>query len=180
MISSCATQKSYHGIDATDLSWLFHGMPRTEVEAMLGNPIKEMQCRKAKLVTYLYDRGYKGCEGKKYCDDDPILYFHEVMNMFDTLGANLFISNNCFSTCQKGNLEIFYDENGNLRGVKETEPAKDSWCWKHFKVFTGHQGMGPRRTVSCSSIYRVREPSTVPKRLIFEIDSEEYCSPYSE
>lgn len=182
MISSCATQNKYHGIEATDLSGLFYGMSRADVENITGSPIEENQCRKGSIVTYHYDRGYKGCIRHKACSSSNELNTtlrDEVVNTnIDYLGIPSFMDNYCLAICQTGSLQIFYDLNANLRGVKEINSNidKDSFCWKHFSPNSTNR----RMKVSCSRIYRERRPPTLPKILILEIEAEEYCDPHMD
>ena len=178
VISSCATQKIYHGIDATDLSGLFDGMSRANVEIITGRPIKENQCNKGSVVTYHYDRGFKGCLRRSRCSPSSELEMTLGESTgFYYLGIPTFVHHYCLAACQTGSIQIFYDLNANLRGVKEitSDIDKDSFCWKHYSFNSQHPGR--RMKVSCSRIYRERQPSTLPKKLILEIDADEYCKP---
>jgi hypothetical protein len=158
-ITSCATQKIYHGMEATNLSGLFYGMTRLEAEKITGKHKKETQCDAGSIVTYIYDRGYRGCINSS-CDPDreTIDQYFEIVGDFFTLGLATYSMSQCRNPCQKGNLQLFFDKEGYLIGVREMAPDKDNWCRKRDRKAWGG--------ISCSSIYWNRKPSTVPKTLI--------------
>jgi hypothetical protein len=61
VLSGCATKKFYHGVEATDLSGLFIGINRPDVEKITGSATKVFECDSGTIATYLYD-----CSGQVF------------------------------------------------------------------------------------------------------------------
>jgi hypothetical protein len=161
-ISSCATQKLYHGVEATNLSGLFHGMIRYDAERITGKAKREFQCDSGSIVTYIYDRGYTGCVEDRTCDPEKETGLHAVEIIGDVfiLGGFTMLINECISPCQEGRLELFFDGEDRLIGVRELPSDRDDFCWDS-------------REDKCINFYNNRHTPTVPKSLILEINPED-------
>jgi hypothetical protein len=166
-ISSCATKKLYHGVEATNLTDLFYGMPRHDAELITGEPKREFQRDSETIVTYVYDRGYTGCIGEGRCDPDRETTTHAVEILLDAimLGGASAIINWCITPCQKGHLELFFNAENRLIGARELPTDRDVYCW------TGDND--PWRGYPCTRIYNYRRPSTVPEELILKSNPED-------
>lgn len=167
VVSGCATKKLYHGVEATDLSGLFYGMERLDAEKITGSPKREFQCDYGSIVTYVYDRGNTGCVGEGRCDPENEAKAQSIEIIADvfSLGGMSAVINKCITPCQEGHLELFFDKEDHLIGVRELPTDRDVYCW------TGDNDSW--RGYPCSRIYNNRQPSTVSEALILEIPAED-------
>jgi len=163
-ISGCATKKFYYGVEETDLSGLFIGMRRQDVEKITGGAIKVFECDSGAVVTYLYDRGWTGCVGEGRCkeEDESKLQAMEMGADIFSLGMFSGALNQCIEPCQKGHLEVLYNDKNELAGVVEHPTFRDNYCWNRGNK--AHQGY------PCNRIYKHRRPSSVPAQLLLYID----------
>lgn len=166
-ICGCATQKFYHGVDATNLTGLFYGMTRLDAEAITGNPKRVLQCVAGSIVTYVYDRGYTGCIIDRTCnpENETNTQTIEIIGDFFYIGLPSMSINECITQCQKGHLELFFDGNNRLIGAREVKSDRDNFCW--IKRNNYHDNY------KCRRIYTYRRPSTVPESLLLEIYQED-------
>ena len=167
VISSCATQKFYHGLEATNLTGLSHGMKRLDAEKITGNPKREFQCDSGTIVTYIYNRGYTGCIGAGRCDPENETKLQTVEIVADVFSFGMMSANInlCITPCQKGHLELFFDNKEQLIGIRELTTDRDNYCWT--------SGNKPHQGYPCNRIYSNRRPSSVPDKLILFIDQED-------
>lgn len=172
--SGCAAPRYYRGVEATDLAELKTGISRSCAEKVVGVPINELQCDGGAIVTYVYDRGWTGCVGERRCDPE-----NENGALAWEIGANLFsfgmataALNMCITPCQKGYLELFFDYQAGLIGVRELPTARDEYCWDPFSKFLEQ----------CGRVYLHRRPRTVDESLILKIpeedDSDRICNQF--
>jgi hypothetical protein len=161
-ISSCATKKLYHGVEATDLTDLFYGMRRLNAEKIIGSPKREFQCDSGSIVTYVYDRGYTGCVEDRSCDPEKETGVQTIEIIGDVFyfGMMSMSLNECITPCQEGHLELFFDRDNRLIGVRELPSDRDDFCWN-------------KREDKCARYYNYRQPSSISKSLIFEINPED-------
>ena len=175
--SSCATKKFYNGVEATDLSGLIYGISRTDVKTITGNPKREFQCESgSSIVTYVYDQGYTGCVGEGRCkaEDEKYLQATEIGMVYFTAGLFSWALNNCITPCQEGILELSYDSEDRLIGVRELPPYREGYCWDIGGWNKPHEGC------PCSRIYANSRSSSVPEQLILDKDPEDTCEKYKE
>ena len=164
-VSSCATQKFYHGIEATNLSGLFYGMKRHDAEKVTGSALKEVKRGSGVVVTYLYDRGWIGCVGEGGCEaeDESKLQAAEIVADIFSLGTFSYALNQCKEPCQKGHLEVFYNDKNVIIGARERPAKKEGYCWGRWnKRSEGYP---------CFNIYDNRRPSSVSPQLILFSDA---------
>jgi len=164
-ISGCATKKLYYGVEATDLSGLFIGMERPDVERITGSATKVFECDSGSIVTYLYDRGWTGCVGEGTCksEDESKLQTMEIVADVFSVGMFSGALNMCIEPCQKGHLEVLYNDQNGLVGVVEHPTFRYGHCWNKWN--TAQEGY------PCNRIYENRRPSSVPSQLLLYIDS---------
>lgn len=67
-ISGCVTYIR-HGVDSTDFSDVYYGMPRSEFENIVGRLVVQRNVEDNVLVIYEYDRGYIGCVASGRCKE---------------------------------------------------------------------------------------------------------------
>ena len=169
--SGCQTSKVIDGVPATDLSGLYVGISRIDTEKITGEAIREFQCGSGTIVTYLYDRGWMGCGTDGLCqlggESEEIA--REVQAKTHSVGIRPsdFIAGKpyCIDPCQKGHLEVFFNQQDRMIGVRELPTEKDVYCW----------GRGNKRHggYPCDWINDHPRPSSVPKSLILYIDPED-------
>ena len=167
-ISSCATQKKYHGVESTNLASLVYGMNRIDAEKITGKPEREFQCDyPGSILTYIYDRGYTGCIGDGGCKPENETKDQTVEIIFDlfSFGGVSAVINKCITPCQKGHLELFFNWEGRLIGARELPTDRDVYCW------TGNNDSW--EGYPCTRIYNNRQPSTVSEALLLKIPAED-------
>jgi hypothetical protein len=166
--SGCQTSKVIDGVPATDLSGLYVGISRIDTEKITGEAIREFQCGSGTIVTYLYDRGWIGCGGDAGCQSggeaEEIVRETPADNYFFGIHYD-FISRSCIDPCQKGHLEVFFNQQDRMIGVRELPTEKDVYCWG--------RGNKRHRGYPCDWINDHPRPSSVPKSLILYIDPED-------
>lgn len=164
-ISGCATKKFYYGVEATDLSGLFTGMKRPDVERITGSATKVHECDSGSIVTYLYDRGWTGCVGEGMCKDEDESKLQTMEIVADVFSVGMFSGalGMCIDPCQKGHLEVLYDDHNGLVGVVEHPTFRKGHCWNRWN--------SQHENYPCSQIYENRRPSSVPSHLLLFIDS---------
>ena len=164
-LSGCATRKFFHGIEGSDLSGLVKGYTPAEVEHITGAPISTFACDTGGIRTYLYDRGWTGCVGEGRCKPENESGLHAMEIGADLFSPGMFSGtlNMCIDTCQKGHLEVLYNERNELVGVVEHPAIREGHCWNRWN--NSHQGY------PCNSIYQHRRPSTVPPGLLLFVDT---------
>ena len=118
MQSGCSAKSAYTGHAATNLSWLHFGLSRAEVEETLGPPEKVESLNDGAKSWHIYDRGFVGSLETESIGEKiawtPIMVWGELVS----LGiVELMIR--CQVPCQKGLLEIVYDDSGHLLTTTE-------------------------------------------------------------
>jgi hypothetical protein len=113
-------------------------------------------------VTYVYDRGYVGCIETKICDQEreSSAKVGEVFFDIFSLGMMSMAISDCIMPCQKGYLEIFFDQSDHMIGARELPTDRSDYCWR-------------RRTDTCEWYYKNRLPISISKDLILDIDPED-------
>ena len=151
LFSGCATYRVYAGFPATDLSGFHCGMPRGDVEKILGGPEKVEEGEQGTVAYYPYDRGYippaENWSDAKYLAV-PVVILLEISSL-----GMLEIGVACQSACTKGRLEVRYNAVEELVVASEHRiPADEhSFC-----------GRGTKNARSCDISGSRARPSTLP------------------
>jgi len=112
IISGCASVQETHGINPTDLSFLYPGIQQASVENILGKPFSDIvETDDGYSAVYLFNRGYLPYE--KYKVQRATMF--EFINIM-TLGATY--SNSI--GYQKSLLHVEYDKNRKLISAEES------------------------------------------------------------
>ena len=152
----------YYGVVASDFSELFFGMKRSAVEKVTGGAVKDLKCRNGEIVTYLYDRGSTGCVGEGRCNPEKenMAQTLEIVGDFFTLGLVSYSFNDCISPCQKGYLQVYYNNQDKLIAISERPTERTGYCW--------NRGNKPHMSYPCTRIYEHRRSPTVNIELLHE------------
>ncbi|MGB5495156.1 MAG: hypothetical protein WBM97_11840 [Sedimenticolaceae bacterium] len=157
MLPGCAAKSMYWGHPATDLSSLSAGTPRSRVDALLGLPDKQDESNGIRHAWHLYDRGFVGTlEGTSAGEKilwAPIMAWGELVS----LGlVELMIL--CQTPCQKGLLEVKYDQEGHLLQATEHIPPDAHPAVKECMTRPVRNDLAV-----CQGVRERRRPSTLPE-----------------
>jgi hypothetical protein len=112
--------------------------------------------------SYVYDRGYVGCFKDGTCDPEK----EDALRTFEVVGDIFYFGmptgniGEWLNSCQEGHLEIYFDHDSRLIGARQLPTDRDSFCWNS-------------RRENCSQYYNYRQPSSVSKDLVIDIDPED-------
>lgn len=121
ILPGCAAKRTYWGHPATDLSPLSAGTPRSRVDALLGPPEKQDELGGIKQVWYLYDRGFVGTLEETSAGEK--IFWAPVMAWGELASLGLVeLMIHCQAPCQKGLLEVRYDQEDRLLQATEHIP----------------------------------------------------------
>jgi hypothetical protein len=157
ILPGCAAKRNYWGHPATDLSSLSAGTPRSRVDDLLGAPERQDESNGIKQAWYIYGRGFVGTlEGTSVGEKilwAPIMAWGELVS----LGlVELMIL--CQAPCQKGLLEVRYDQEDRLLQAAEQIPPDAHPAVK------GCMTRAVRNDLAvCQGVRERRRPSTLPE-----------------
>ena len=150
LLGGCASAAVMGLLDSTDLSGLKKGMSASEVHEVLGKPIESKSISRGTTERHGYDRGYVNPLSKEspnlYYGLVPAFVFIDVVT-FGALGA-------CTLTCQKGWLDLTYDNRGRLVRASEQTADDGGSCWS-----------GRRRPQCLNNIASNPKPTTLSTSL---------------
>ena len=125
LLGGCATAAVMGLLDPTDLSGLKKGMSESEIHEILGKPIESKSISRGTTERHGYDRGYVNPLSK----ESPVLYYG-LVPFFSFLDVVTFGSMGvCILTCQKGWLDLTYDNRGRLGHASEKIANDGGSCW---------------------------------------------------
>ena len=159
--SGCASNKYRDGAEASDLSGVYVGMPRTNFEDLVGKPIEQSETREQILATYEYDRGYIGCKAAGRCLEVPTKTT-EVLVAIGTLGfseANIWYD---VHKCQLGYLGVRYGPEGRLINIRVLPPEP----FKGGTYLWDKEQPEPKPWYPCREIYYHPQPLTAPDAVL--------------
>lgn len=117
-LAGCASKGAYVGHSATDLSGIKPGLPRTDVERILGPSARTEVGIPGLRAWYVYDRGYVGTLEEKSALEKvgwaPILAWGEMVS----LGVAGLMTV-CATPCQKGFLTVTYGPDNGVVSASE-------------------------------------------------------------
>ena len=157
MVPGCAAKRNYWGHPATDLSSLSAGTPRSRVDTLLGPPDRQGESDGIRQAWYLYDRGFVGTLEDTSVGEKilwaPIMAWGELVS----LGlVELMIL--CQAPCQKGLLEVGYDQEDRLLQATEQIPPDT------HPAVRGCMTRPVRNDLAvCQGVRERRRPSTLPE-----------------
>ena len=157
MLPGCAAKRNYWGHPATDLSSLSAGTSRSRVDTLLGPPDKQDESNGIRQAWYLYDRGFVGTLEDTSAGEKilwaPIMAWGELVS----LGlVELMIL--CQAPCQKGLLEVRYDQEDRLLQSTEHIPPDTHAAVKGCMTRPVRNDLAV-----CQGVRERRRPSTLPK-----------------
>jgi hypothetical protein len=157
MLPGCAAKRNYWGHPATDLSSLSAGTPRSRIDDLLGAPERQHESSGIKLAWYLYDRGFVGTLEDTSAGEKilwaPIMAWGELVS----LGlVELMI--HCQAPCQKGLLEVRYDQQDHLLQATEQIPPDEHPAVKGCMTTAVRNDFAV-----CQGVRERRRPSTLPE-----------------
>jgi len=157
VLPGCAAKRSYWGHPATDLSSLSAGTPRSRVDALLGPPDKQDDSNGAGQAWYLYDRGFVGT--LEYTSAGEKILWAPIMAWGELVSLGLVeLMILCQAPCQKGLLEVDYDQEDRLLQATEQVPPHTHPAVK------GCMTRAVRNDLAvCQGVRERRRPSTLPE-----------------
>jgi hypothetical protein len=157
MLPGCAAKSIYWGHPTTDLSPPGAGTPRSRVDTLLGPPYTQDESNGVLRAWYLYDRGFVGTLEHTSAGEKilwaPIMAWGELVS----LGlVELMIL--CQTPCQKGLLEVKYDQGDRLVQATEHIPPD-----AHPALKGGMTRAVRNDLAVCQGVRERRRPSTLPE-----------------
>ena len=156
--SGCASNTSRDGIDALNLSSVYVGMPRSNFEELVGEPIEQSQTREHVLHTYKYDRGYIGCIASGRCEEAKDSKTADTLLLIGTLGLSGLGTWYEVNKCQIGYLRARYGYGDKLININILAPEP----YKGGTYLWDKEEYDPEPWYPCREVYNHPKPSTVP------------------
>jgi hypothetical protein len=155
--SGCTAIHAVKGVAATDLSGLSVGMPQSQVEQLLGEPIDTRQYAWGETVHYRYDGGYIPPAEK---NDQQVAAAAFLAGAGLMTGGLVWIMDvNCQYDCQVRQLAVIFDEEGKLVGASSHGFYRPGYC-----------GTG-KSVALCNAVGASPRPATLPEELESEFQS---------
>lgn len=157
MLPGCAAKSNYWGHPATDLSSLSAGTLRSHVDALLGPPDRQEEANGIRQAWYLYDRGFVGTLEDTSAAEKilwvPIMAWGELVSL-----GLVEVMILCQAPCQKGLLEVEYDQEGRLLRATELIPPDEHPAVKECMTRPVRNDLAV-----CQGVRERRRPSTLPE-----------------
>jgi hypothetical protein len=160
--SGCATNASRDGIDALNLSSVYVGMPRSNFEELVGEPIEQSQTREHVFHTYKYDRGYTGCFESGRCQEAENSKTAETLLLIGTLGLSGLSTWYEVNKCQIGYLSASFGYGDKLVNINILAPEP----FKGGTYLWDKEQYDPEPWYPCREVYNNPKPSTIPAAVL--------------